>query len=458
MIKFLLVLSAVIFLSACSYQEEATVFSVNDEQKTDFLEQINKQLKLNLWNYSENDISYEQGFVPDEENEKYAEILNASVKMGFDFSSFSGEEATVASVELLHFNNDPAGTAYFYFVDENIVCQYYTSSSRIYALAEVNVFLSDKKLDGEENNDIKRDFEEKDFEIEFDDFSDISVATNKIAVIKDGTVNIYKYDSGFVLYKVIDYSSRGIYPVDLAFDENGNLAVLYGEMPDGFQDELSENATHYEYDDFESAAASVIDVQSEKIEDNLKTTKIILFNDKFEPHNGEILLNLGIYTAIDYKEETIFAVRGKSVDVFKKQGNGFVKQKQIGFKQWLSKLKIVDLDNDGNKEAVAIDGANIYVYSVKDNFELMWSTHLSMQSMDNIFYVADLNGDGMKEIYISDNSLNTTAKYEIASFGFNVSTVEYGFEYIVGDLNGDGKEDYITKNTTDFNKKLYIAK
>jgi hypothetical protein len=126
-------------------------------------------------------------------------------------------------------------------------------------------------------------------------------------------------------------------------------------------------------------------------------------------------------------------------------------------KQWVEEIKASDIDGDGINEFVMTDGTNLFMYRLDETSALLWRTHLSLESMSGRFYIEDLNGDGIKEIYVSDIYLNTSAKYTLADYGFKAFSVDYGKEYIPGDFNGDGKMDYIAIGNDDESYKIFIG-
>lgn len=70
---------------------------------------------------------------------------------------------------------------------------------------------------------------------------------------------------------------------------------------------------------------------------------------------------------------------------------------------------------------------------------------MQLNSLEGNIYAADLNGDGVKEIYLTD-SLGITARYILTSQGFNIDgggLLSGGGKYIAADFNGDGRDDYM---------------
>ena len=85
----------------------------------------------------------------------------------------------------------------------------------------------------------------------------------------------------------------------------------------------------------------------------------------------------------------------------------------------------------------------LFIYHRTDTlFRCVWSTHLSIDSFEDFIYAGDLNGDGVKEIYVIDSS-STAAKYAIGEKGMYIDNedITYGQSLHIADFNGDGLSD-----------------
>ncbi|MPN05362.1 hypothetical protein SDC9_152612 [bioreactor metagenome] len=146
--------------------------------------------------------------------------------------------------------------------------------------------------------------------------------------------------------------------------------------------------------------------------------------------------------------------RDKSIDFYALNGTQ-ISPKQISY--YLGKsvigMKLADLDNDGVTEYIFTDGQDLYIYHKTISvFKCIWSTHLSIESFEKYIYAADLNNDGVKEIYVFD-STGTTSKYVIGENGMYIKNdnIDYGQRYQIADFNSDGNLDCIVIGDEDSN-------
>lgn len=443
-------LVAIIFLLCFSGCQEETenIFSLDVETKNAYLTKINDILKKEHWNYNEDSIAFEESSIPDESVNGFDEVQKVSETDGYDIDSCKGKDAVCASVALLHFNNDEAGKAYFYFQDSDLDCAYYVSSDdNIYSFSEINVFSNNIFSGKTENNDIKAHFKEITVDKPFDGFNDSF--SSVFGIISDNKVKFFKFQNNtFNFEKELDFSGENLFPMDLSFDDNGNIAVLLGKKKKSEHEIIQ---TQNEPLDF-SPDESIVDEIDIFISD-----RIIFIDSDYQNQFKPCLLDVSSYTSIDYNNGKIFASRGKGIDVFSNQNGVFSKTKQYLLKQWVEKIKSSDIDGDGINEFVMTDGTNLFLYRLDDVAVFLWRTHLSLKSIDKKFYVEDLNGDGIKEIFISDISLKTSTRYTLADFGFKPFSAAYGETYIPGDFDGDGKTDYMVIYGDTSDCKIFLA-
>ena len=107
-------------------------------------------------------------------------------------------------------------------------------------------------------------------------------------------------------------------------------------------------------------------------------------------------------------------------------------------------LVSTDLDGNGVKEYLMSDGMDLYLYQKNDNnFRKIWSTHLGVESLYGPITSGDLNGDGVKEVYVCDMT-GTTIRYLLTEKGLRSSNedIVYGQCIYPYDLNSDGLDDY----------------
>ena len=122
-------------------------------------------------------------------------------------------------------------------------------------------------------------------------------------------------------------------------------------------------------------------------------------------------------------------------------------------------MHITDLDGDDTLEYFLTDGFDLYLYQKRDTgFIKIWSTHLSIKSIEGGIYSGDLNRDGVKEIYVCDTT-GTAIRYILTENGLAIKNddIVYGQVIYAMDLNGDGIDEYIgTNNMEDSNTMVYF--
>ncbi len=452
--KTLSILFVFIFI-ACLFGcgEENVEFSIDDETKKLYGEKINEILKKDRWNYNEDRIFYEQGNVPDYETAGFEDVKRASLTGGLDIDGYEGSDAVRALVDIFYFNNEEAGKACFYFIDSDLVCEYYISGGNIYGISEVNVFANDVFLGKTENVNEKKDFYEVKTNKDFIEFNDMCRKTSVIGTISGEVVEFFKFNDGsFSLESKLDFSKESLFPMDISFDEEGNFAVLLGRKK-----KTEHQIIQSEEDIQEMRENGLTEAEINGME-ILASDRIVFFDNNYKSIFKPCNLDVSSYSAIDFKSGAVFAARGKGVDVFSGENGNFSKTKQYVLKQWVEKIKSDDIDGDGIREFIMTDDTNLFLYRLDDVPLLVWKTHLSLKSMGGKFYVEDTNGDGIKEIYISDDFLKTSVKYALTDYGFKPFSADYGQEIIPGDFNGDGKTDYILIENDSEKFRLFICK
>ena len=77
---------------------------------------------------------------------------------------------------------------------------------------------------------------------------------------------------------------------------------------------------------------------------------------------------------------------------------------------------------------------------------------MSIDSYEKYISAADLNNDGVKEIYVYD-STGTTSKYIISKNGLSTGNddIDYGQRWYISDFNADGKSDALVVGNSDSN-------
>lgn len=447
--KLLFIFMILIIFSGCSDSlgDDIPVFSLNEDLKKIYNEQIKSQLAKYSWNYSEGQNVFEPADIPNNKTANYDMIKEASFISGVDMSGFENREAVRASVSLMHFNNDLAGTAYFYFYNDKIVCQYYVYNSKVYSLKDRNVFENEITFTKFEDTEIKRNFKKREMNLNFQQYSDYSAMGSMLAVISEHNVDFYKYDTNkFNLKKSVSFSGDLLYPIDTTFFNDGGGAVLLGRKIENTNISDLENTGEFE-----------ITETTEK--ERLLSEKIVFFDNLFNFDSSSILLESPSYTTLAYDNGTLIAGMEKSVDLFVKEDSIYVKKGQYYLNHGVNKIRTVDFETDGNIEYIISDGMNLFLYKAGETLELIWRTHFSVQMAQNNVFAADLNGDGVKEIYAGSKD-GIVEKYILTERGFAASgtteDLSYG-SYITGDFNSDGLDDFIFIDKNTGKQNLYIA-
>jgi len=443
------------FFSFTGCEEDESEFLIEQQTKELYKGKINEILKKEHWNYDDNSILYEYAKIPDEKVNGFDDVKRASAKEGFDIEDCKGKDAVYTMVRLFYFNNDEAGRANFYFIDDEIVCGYYSVENKIYSISEVNVFSNDVFSGRTENVSQNRDFDEISADEKFDGFEDgfWENGNSVIGTVSDEKVKFFKFKNNeFFLDREMDFSKDGLFPMDVSFDDDGSIAVLLGKKKDTGHEVIYSEA---EIQEMKKNGLTDDEIYGTVI---LSADRIIFLDENYNTEFEPCILEVSSYGSISYTNGSLFVSRGKGVDIFSNQNGRFLKTKQYMLKQWVEKIKAADIDGDGINEFIMTDNTNLFVYRLEETSTLLWRTHLSLESMSTRFYIEDLNGDGISEIYVSDTYLNTSAKYVLTDYGFKAFSLEYGKEYIPGDFNGDGKADYISVGNVDGSYKILLCR
>lgn len=440
------------FFFGCGAEKEE-LFSIDDETKTVYATMINDVLKEKRWNYDEKAVSYERGTIPDESVDGFDEVRKVLETEGANIDDIKGMDTVLASVKIFHFNNDEAGKAYFYFIDDELVCKYYVSGNNIYALSHINVFSPETFSGKIENLEKEENFQCFQEDAVFDGFEDSCSQNSVVGQIADDKVKFFKFkDNNFYFEKEFDFSGQGLFPMDLSFDDDGNVAVLLGKK------KKTEHEIIHSKEDIQEMKENGLTEAEINGTEIFASDSIVFFGKDYKQKFKPCKLEVSSYGSLDFCKGEVFVSRGKGVDVFSEKDGVFSKTKQYLLKQWVEKIKSADIDGDGKNEFVMTDCTNLFVYSLDDKPALLWRTHFSLRSMSKRFYIDDLNGDGVGEIYVSDSFLKTSVKYVLAEYGFKSFSVDYGNEYIVGDFDGNGKADYAVIDSDSETFKIFVCK
>lgn len=424
--KLMIMLVSALFLTSCSQvrQEEAS-FSLTDEQISAYKEQISAVLRENSWGFNPDTAAFSLGTIPEQTDENYEAVAAASGAIGLDISSYAGREAVVASVTLQHINGRDAGTAYFCFEDEAPVCEYYVYNDRYYSLSSKNPFERADLLTAYEDTSVTSNFDEEDISASLTDVYAINGTV--IGTITDSMAIYYDCADDFGLVSSRDFASEGLKPLDMALGEDYGFILL------GQEAEVSTSQENHE------------DSVNPEREIPARSVSLALTDGKGNLTGERIPTEVSTYTSVTLHKDRLILSRDKSLDEFSYSDGVLTKENTYNLGHYIDRLAIADIDGNGSDEYIASDGTNIYVYSKDSTFELIWRTNMQQNSLEGNIYAADLNGDGVKEVYLTD-SLGITARYVLTSQGFNIDgggLLSGGGKYIAADFDADGLDDYM---------------
>ena len=423
---FMVVCLLSILMCGCSgernQQQETTAFTLSSKEQDSYKQIINDVLNSFYWRYDENSRAFFEEKLPDKDSGE--DIYKASELSGYKLNSKSGDNVIVATVDLMHFNGQKAGLGYFYFDKHKLIglCYAAKDTNKIYSLNNRNVFkrsVDFKTFESEEND--KGTFKER--RIGFTESGFTSIATTddggtKLICLEENNISIYKYKNNMSLMKQI-YFSNGLVPISATFFDGENIAVLLGENI------YSQNEDGYEL--------------SGTISDKVQ------FYDKNYNLIGELPLESSNYSCVANIENQITLFRDNAVEFYSKSEDGFVIDDQVFINHRVTAIKYDDLDGNGVEEYIMTDGMDLYLYhKTPVAFICLWQTNIGVESLLGNIYTGDLNSDGVKEIYICDNT-GTVIRYILTENGLVSSNddISYGEKIFAADFNSDGKDDYI---------------
>ncbi|MEA5084036.1 MAG: DUF4830 domain-containing protein [Lachnospiraceae bacterium] len=441
--KIFLLLVLIFIFSGCSSnsgEEEEKRFTLNQTQQENYKALIDEELRSFYWYYDEQSIAYFQSTVPVVEDSTKS-IFEASKENGYDLEKYSGRGAVVYTVDLMHFNKNKAGTAYFYFVKNSIVGTYYVgieNTESAYGFKSRNVFADGTQFSNYETDNESMEYKNISSANIPDGFMSESLddAGNKQYLnIVDGTLLVYKFKNDrFSLVKDISYwGGNGRKAMSATFYDGNKIVVLLGvEACDG--DECNDG--------------------------RFMAEKLVFLNEYYSLTNQEMALTNSAYSCVASVEGELILINDKNTEIYSSEEGTWKGKTSYYTNVQATAFLCDDLDGDGVKEYLLTDGKDLYMYR-KNGISLncIWRTNISVESFYGYIYAGDTNNDGAKEVYICDNT-GTSIRYTLAPSGLAAKNddISYSDRFYVSDFNNDGLSDYIkSQGEEKYTKTIYIA-
>jgi len=417
-----LLIILLIFLAGCYAEpappsESPAVFSITDEDRTKYGGIVKDILDGFYWKYDFNSLYYEDENLNlgDRSDRTYLESERAAASIGLDISKGSGGNATVASLNIFHNDNEPAGAARFFFIRGKLFLAYYSppgdDNARL-GLGEKNIYLIKDPFAAYEDVSIPYPepaaLGEKDFASGGAPSVNNKTYGNTLATVAEDKIFFYEYsdsDGRFSLKKELSFGDR--VPLDFALLAGGGCAALLGDRDGGW-----DGAKEY--------VSKCLNVYDEKL------------NLSFTEELGEG------YTAAASYGGSLVLCRGSTVEFYTLRQSGLVKRSQAILQHWAASIEFADLAGGGVTDMIVTDGSDLYLYRLKagDIPELVWRTRYGLAVSESRVSVCDLNGDGVNEIYLTDDSL-TCIRYTLGLYGLRAEAAgEAGVHIFFPNENG----------------------
>lgn len=441
--KIFLLLVLIFIFSGCSSnsgEEEEKRFTLNQTQQENYKALIDEELRSFYWYYDEQSIAYFQSTVPVVDDSTKS-IFEASKENGYDLEKYSGRGAVVYTVDLMHFNKNKAGTAYFYFVKNSIVGTYYVgieNTESAYGFKSRNVFADGTHFSNYETDNESMEYKNISSANIPDGFMSESLddAGNKQYLnIVDGTLLVYKFKNDrFSLVKNISYwGGSGRKAMSATFYDGNKIAVLLG-VEAGGGDECDDG--------------------------RLMSEKLVFLNEYYSLTNQEMALTNSAYSCVASVEGELILINDKNTEIYSSEDGTWKGKTSYYTNVQATAFLCDDLDGDGVKEYLLTDGKDLYMYR-KNGISLncIWRTNISVESFYGYIYAGDTNNDGAKEVYICDNT-GTSIRYTLAPSGLAAKNddISYSDRFYVSDFNNNGLSDYIkSQGEEKYTKTIYIA-
>lgn len=415
---WLLVGMCIFCMTGCGKTDGDQSISLTAAEQEAYVAQIDGVMDTFYWNYDKDSLLFHGGEIA-ENTEENGRLFAASEDAGYSLENSVGSQSVVATAELLHYNGDAAGELNCVFVNKQLAGVYYTGGydSGIYSLRERNPFLARGSFRAYENwTGINAVYKEYRGSLPVDGF----VAKSRdgvVASLQEGRVELYHL-SGKVISRMRTLSFLG-----------GFEAVSAVFVEDGAEDSL---------------AVLLIDTAGgEDDHDAPRAAKVVFYDTRYQA-KGELLLENGGGTAVASDGGSLLLFTGQAMETFEKGEAGWTSARREPLRHKVIQCHITDMDGDGKMEYLMTDGMDLYMYHHSEAGLLkLWSTHLGVESLYGALYSGDLNGDGVKEVYICD-ATGTAIRYILTERGLRSSNedIQYGQAIYPCDWNGDGVDDY----------------
>ncbi|WP_352399874.1 VCBS repeat-containing protein [Anaerotignum sp.] len=407
-------------MTGCSSDETDQSLSLSAKEQEAYIKQIDGIMDEYYWSYDKDSLAFRAGEVPQESQES-ARLLSASQDAGYSLKPVAGAPCVMAAAELLHYNGDVAGEVNCIFVNNQLAGVYYMGGfdDAAYSLRERNPFLANGKFSAYENwTGMNTEYRVLNGSLPEEGFL-TKDRRGVVASIQNGKVELYHL-SGSVVSRMRTLSpGGGLQAVSVAYVESGEedlLAVLLAE---------------------------VTEVDSEGDPVFHRSEKVILYDSSLQVV-GEVQLEREGCTALGSEDGKLFLFIDQAMETYDFGEGGWHRTRKESLRHRVTQCHTADLDGNGEIEYLLTDGMDLYLYHhLESGLLKLWSTHLGVESLYGALYSGDLNGDGVKEVYICD-ATGTTIRYILTERGLRSSNedIQYGQAIYPCDWNGDGIDDY----------------
>ena len=438
--KQIVALLILLLLTGCGAQEaEEQSFHLTAQEQQSYTTAIEAVLEEYYWEYDRASLTFASAVVPEgmaETNRLFA----ASAACGYMLEKQAGQEAVLAEAMLLHYNGDVAGTLQCWFTGNTLSGVVYNGGydKESYSLTERNPFFADGNFSAyEEWKGVPESFRTGTGEFSAEGVYSVgrdAEGRTLAASLQSGDVIVYRYRDGLEPYRRFSYGT-GLEATSVTFLESADarMAVLVSsiEENDGFADEKTYSRAEQ---------VMIYDAQMQLV--------------------GEIPLEGILYTAIGAETEQMYLFADQRCDIYRKKDDIWERIGSRRLKHGVTDFHGTDLDGDGTKEYLMSDGRDLYLYrNAGGSFRKLWSTHLGVDNFYGPISSGDLNGDGVKEIYVCDTT-GTTIRYILTEKGLQTANEDIGYGQCIYpcDFDDNGKTDYwMVQDNIERKGQLFLA-